>query len=741
MSFEDEIQTMRAREVEPAPFERLAQKQAEPQQPLGPLRTPSVATLGAALAFLVLFVRPAIGAGAFTSGGRLELHVAALLPLFVLGWAFRRFSQPSLGAQLLCRAVWWSSLVVGLLISLNYGETPDKVLGAVIAVASAVALLSVGERGLEVQDPDSPFAPVRFRGHLLLALVMAAADALTLAFSGLLQLRLGSRGWNLLSTLGHAGPTIVAAIVMGVAVWGVYRLRTWALLLNLIANIAIAYLALEGTLGLSPSVSVSLATTAAIQCFIPVPILAAALGDRNAGQPLLQSMRHRLMNYTVLVLATASVLATFMSGADGWVDGPGRAFIRGGVRNSKQTHRANADLGRVSRAELNAVSDDLRGRSFDGMSLRWTDFSGADLRGASFEQVRAHMTGFDHAQLQGASFRQADLSNASFRGAELEGTDFTGAFLSQHAATQPGTICPDGRLAYEDGSCAHKYGYSAEPLELRWVETGGLPGCPTPGTVTKTGVEGRYITVLGQPYVRLDDGDLRSMWGSIDVDGSRWELDSGPCGRNVLRVGPSARERLSEGPAGPLDFNAHDLSDVDFRGEALDAADFAGALLTNVRFDRASLRNANFRLAGLDVALEGADLRGADFTGASTTPWTWYGVEATSLLGATCPDAREPDPHTGCSERNAVMTLERAPEVVRWLESERCWDVGETQTWSADETHLYDASGEPLVPLHGGRFVSGQTMISIEPDGTYTVDSKACGRGRVEVLTTAPLGQ
>ena len=162
-----------------------------------------------------------------------------------------------------------------------------------------------------------------------MALVMAAADALTLSFSALLQLRVGTEGWTLGGTLEHAGPTLVAAAVMGVAVWGVYRLRTWALFLNLVANIAIAYFALEGTLNLSPSVSVSLATTAAIQCFIPVPILAVALGDRNAGQPLFGRWRSLLMRFAVIALASGAVLGVLVPGGDAWVDGPERAFVRG----------------------------------------------------------------------------------------------------------------------------------------------------------------------------------------------------------------------------------------------------------------------------------------------------------------------------------------------------------------------------------------------------------------------------
>ena len=129
---------------------------------------------------------------------------------------------------------------------------------------------------------------MRFRGQLLLALIMAFADAQTLVFSAVMQLRVGMQGWTLAGTVAYAGPATLAAAVMVLTVWGLYHLRTWALILNLLANFAIAYLALSGTLNVAGPVAMALAATAAIQAFLPVPILAMALGERRAGQPILR---------------------------------------------------------------------------------------------------------------------------------------------------------------------------------------------------------------------------------------------------------------------------------------------------------------------------------------------------------------------------------------------------------------------------------------------------------------------
>ncbi|MGH1345160.1 MAG: pentapeptide repeat-containing protein [Nannocystales bacterium] len=545
MSYEDAVEAMRNRSVEPAPFERLAEKpEFVPPPVAGRFSIAAIATAVGSFGFFLLFVRPLFEAGALYSEGVLRLQLAALLPAFVLGWSFPRVSTPRLGAQLLCRAVWWSSLVVGLLVSMNYGDVADKALGALIAVACATALRSAGERGLDLQEPDHPFAPVRFRGHLLLALVMAAADALTLAFSGLMQLRFGMEGWNLSSAFSYAGPTIFAAAVMAIAVWGVYRLRTWALFLNLFANIAIAYFAVEGSLGLSPTVSISLASTAAIQCFIPVPILAVALGDRNAGQPLLARVRHRAMNYTVLALATLSVGVVALPGSDGWVDGPGRAFVRG------TSPRSWVQPGAFS-LRLMAMDGELQGARLDGRMLFGEDFSGFDMQEASLRSVHLRDVTLANADLRGADFTRAvfeyTTSDIKFRleGALVERADFTGSFVSETVWAVlaqrglEGVRCPDGTMATPGGGCDGHLGHI--PRGYRRVftfattSTDGSVACGREGDLTVMLSEGEALLHRNTRYVQLAEGDFVSPLSRIHpLEDGRWEISSELCGDNIL---------------------------------------------------------------------------------------------------------------------------------------------------------------------------------------------------------------
>lgn len=543
MSYEDALEAMRERTVEPAPIERLRDKQSRTEILTKGIRaTASAATAVAVLGFVVLLLHKTVRFGALLHEGNLTVHLAALLPMLVLLWSMRRIGEPRLGAQLSCRAVWWSNLVVGVLVSMNYALVLDRVAGVVIAIACAVALRSAGERGLDVQEADHPFAPVRFRGHLLLALVMAAADALTLAFSALLQLRFGAAGWELWSTVSYAGPTLIAALVMGVAVWGVYRLRTWALLLNLAANITIAYLAMEGTLNLSPTVSVALATTAAIQSFIPVPILAVALGDRNAGQPLISRVRARLMNGALYALVAVSIVGSVVGSEDGWVEGPGRTFVRG----------AGARRGVPPRERLDATGDDLRGRDFSDEVLTGAVFGGVDLRGASMQRAQLHGARFEDADLRGVDFRRADffgirVGDPTFEGTRLEGADFTGALASPPLKRRllegglQGVRCPDGTPAHPDSGCRDHFGMTfrgfRQVFRLARTSTKGSLECGRVDDLTVMlgdDAEG-FLWWRNERFVQLTDGSLVSPFTTIHISSDgRWQLSSKLCGDNEL---------------------------------------------------------------------------------------------------------------------------------------------------------------------------------------------------------------
>lgn len=243
----------------------------------------------------------------------LPVIVASLAPLLSCLWGARLCGQRRLRSAILVRGIAASNLVVALLYAISVGGDFGAAFAVALALSSGRALLLLGERGLEPgADQDTEFVPVRFRGVLIVALVMAFADGLTLLYSAALA---GS--WTLVFTVsGFAVPEAIsafalttgAAALMAVNVWGLLRLRTWALFTNMISNLAIAALALAGLLVTNPSVSVALAVTAAVQLLLPVPILAAALGDREAGRS-----HARVGALLTRVLVPALVLATLVT--------------------------------------------------------------------------------------------------------------------------------------------------------------------------------------------------------------------------------------------------------------------------------------------------------------------------------------------------------------------------------------------------------------------------------------------
>ncbi|MCH9683869.1 MAG: hypothetical protein K0V04_20725, partial [Deltaproteobacteria bacterium] len=280
---------------------------------------------------------------------------AVLLPLVMLWVAARSMQLRDLGRQMMVRAITWSSLVIGVLIA-TVGFSEYAWCGTAIALGSGAALLSLRGWGLGITS--AVFRPIAFRTQLLVALVLAMADAQTLLFSGLVEVAslrmpplpglpvtvvLLQWGAAALSILTH--PALLAGALMLVVVAGISRLRTWALLLNVVANLAIAALALDGTLHVSPPVALAVTATATIQLLLPVPILAAMLGARGGDRRPLGRWGPRVAVASIAGLMLAGLLGPAMPDQlglvqwrVGWVQRAVRTDFRGATRApSRQT--------------------------------------------------------------------------------------------------------------------------------------------------------------------------------------------------------------------------------------------------------------------------------------------------------------------------------------------------------------------------------------------------------------------
>ncbi|MBV1859889.1 MAG: hypothetical protein KUG77_15870 [Nannocystaceae bacterium] len=304
-------------------------------------------------------------------GGRV---FAVLLPIVSLMLAARWLQVRELGKQMMLRALVWSALVIGVLVSV-FGLQDYAWTGLPISLGAGAALLLMNGRGLGLTSPS--FRPQAFRGHLLIALVLATADAQTLLFS--MALKFGVFAQRIMFSSSAAGislgelvtdpgvwsslfaqtfPLMVCSAVMVGAVVGLYRLRTWALLLNLVANVCIASLAMSGAIGLTLPVAAALATTATMQLLLPVPILASALGDKLRDRQPWGRFGAPAVKVGLVVMTLVGIVGPLLpervqEGAGyvvvrtGWVERTYRAQTRGlfgsGVRQSAQQRNPTAE--------------------------------------------------------------------------------------------------------------------------------------------------------------------------------------------------------------------------------------------------------------------------------------------------------------------------------------------------------------------------------------------------------------
>lgn len=192
--------------------------------------------------------------------------LALWMPVLLLtSSVFLPFSR-TVGAQLFARAVWWSHLVLGGIIAMCANGTDHK-RGIAMAIASAAALLFAGRE--QLASPTSAFAPNMFRGSLTAILVMALADVQSLLLFGMIGSSDNGGGMGILSTL-----LLLIAGVMAIAVYGLFRLRMWALVLTALADVALVGLMSQSG-ALPGGLRTAYVVSAAVQIALMLPIVMA----------------------------------------------------------------------------------------------------------------------------------------------------------------------------------------------------------------------------------------------------------------------------------------------------------------------------------------------------------------------------------------------------------------------------------------------------------------------------------
>jgi len=193
-----------------------------------------------------------------------HLPHALWLPAALLVAAAGLVWHRQLASQLLARAVLWSNLILGVLIT-ALGHGRERMIAVALAAATSGALLLLGRRGLGEGTPGT-FAPIAFRRTLLALMVMALADAQTLIFFGTLTFE---------DSFAYASRAAVYFALGGgllLGIIGLYRLRVWGLLLHAASCGALIATALAGVLRLPVELGWALVATAVAQLVISAPL-------------------------------------------------------------------------------------------------------------------------------------------------------------------------------------------------------------------------------------------------------------------------------------------------------------------------------------------------------------------------------------------------------------------------------------------------------------------------------------
>jgi hypothetical protein len=220
--------------------------------------------------FLATFLATASG---FTFLFALQdfFHPAGVLALLSIAGGLALHAQ-STGAQIVARGAIWSSATFQLLlVHLMSFDAPFHDFRLLLVVTPGCVIFScmaLHMAGRPDRLRSSNFQPVAHRGTLTAALILAVADAVSLLL------------WGSMAAKGGATDTAIfllgCAALMGVGVYGLIRMRTWALLLNLVSNILIASVATSNLVEVGP-LALVLITTAGLQLLVALPIFVSIL--------------------------------------------------------------------------------------------------------------------------------------------------------------------------------------------------------------------------------------------------------------------------------------------------------------------------------------------------------------------------------------------------------------------------------------------------------------------------------
>jgi len=206
--------------------------------------------------------------------------------------------RKGLASALAVRGLWTAVLGISTL-ALAFGTRWELTPSLLTTGALGAGLLLLGRPD---PDPASPFQPIAYRLPLLGAVVLGAANALSLGHQALLTFE----------TTGRLTLAAPLAAALGLAALGLYRLRAWALLLTTATSSAVLGLTLLRWLPVPGLILPAYGAVAALQLGLLAPFL-AAFARRLVGHEPSEGPRLRIapvVPETSAIAAETEVLAT-----------------------------------------------------------------------------------------------------------------------------------------------------------------------------------------------------------------------------------------------------------------------------------------------------------------------------------------------------------------------------------------------------------------------------------------------
>lgn len=184
---------------------------------------------------------------------------------------------PRLGPQVVARAAWWANLGLGTAFCV-FGGSSERQGGLLVSLTCGAALLVIGRKGLAEASERAGYAPAAFRSSLLLLMALALADAQTFGLFAIISY--SDRYQDRLRLSFYLLGAVAAVFTLGFV--GLYRLRLWGAVLNLITAVVFALVVLSGVADFDHQVAQLLMVLCAGQVVAATPMMVGLI----RGKPL-----------------------------------------------------------------------------------------------------------------------------------------------------------------------------------------------------------------------------------------------------------------------------------------------------------------------------------------------------------------------------------------------------------------------------------------------------------------------